>query len=130
MGKKPLPRETPPAPPALPKAAEPKAADRPPLSPAPHPLTPDPGSRLLPEHRAVYEEQPKTAAAVKPAPQAAAEVAPQKSAAPWLPLTCTLFGLFASLGANVFLGWIAWDARQRLRRTHRDKSLLATEARQ
>jgi hypothetical protein len=36
-------------------------------------------------------------------------------AKPWLPLTCTLFGLFASLGGNVFLGWIVWDLRTRFR---------------
>ena len=46
----------------------------------------------------------------KPAPPPAAPVEPAK---PWLPLTLTLLGLFASLGANVFLGWIAWGFRQR-----------------
>lgn len=29
---------------------------------------------------------------------------------PWLPLTLALLGLFASLGGNLYLGWIAWDA--------------------
>jgi len=37
-------------------------------------------------------------------------------AKPWLPLTVTLFGLFASLGANVYLAWIAWEFRQRAKR--------------
>ena len=32
---------------------------------------------------------------------------------PSLPLTLTILGLFASLGANVFLGWIAWGFRRR-----------------
>jgi hypothetical protein len=125
VGKKPLPRETPPAAPKLPA---PKAAEPPPLSPAPHALTPDPGSRMLPEHMAAYDEPPHSAAAASPPPKAAAaaSVSPDRPAAPWLPLTFTLFGLFASLGANVFLGWIAWDARERLRTAHREKPLAGT----
>ena len=39
--------------------------------------------------------------------------APVEPAKPWLPLTLTILGLFASLGANVFLGWIAWGFRRR-----------------
>ena len=35
---------------------------------------------------------------------------------PWLWLTATLMGLFASLGSNVYLGWIALDLRRRCRR--------------
>ena len=35
---------------------------------------------------------------------------PQK---PWLPLTLTMIGLFASIGVNVFLGWIAFDCQRR-----------------
>jgi hypothetical protein len=120
VGKKVLPRETPPAPPATTKTAEPKSADRPPPSPPPHALTPDPGSRSLPEHTAAYEEQPKAAAVAKPPAKAAADVPPAKPAAPWLPLTCTLLGLFTSLGVNLFLGWIAWDARHRLWKTRRE----------
>ena len=49
------------------------------------------------DHR---ESQPKTTS----------EVQPEKPATPWL---LTLLGLFASLGVNGYLGWIAWDARQR-----------------
>jgi len=41
---------------------------------------------------------------------------PPLPAKPWLPLTVTLFGLFASLGANVYLAWIAWEFRQRAKR--------------
>jgi hypothetical protein len=51
---------------------------------------------------------PIKAAPVKPAP-----VEPIPSAKPWLPLTLTLLGLFASLGANAFLAWIAWGFRRR-----------------
>jgi hypothetical protein len=32
---------------------------------------------------------------------------------PWLPLTLAMLALFASLGGNVFLGWIAWDSYNR-----------------
>lgn len=34
---------------------------------------------------------------------------------PWLPLTFTALALFASIGANVFLGWIAWESRRQCR---------------
>ena len=58
---------------------------------------------------------PREAPPPKPAPPPAAPVtpAPIEPAKPWLPLTLTLLGLFASLGANAFLGWIAWGFRQR-----------------
>ncbi len=38
------------------------------------------------------------------------EAAPTK---PWLPFTLALLALFASLGGNVFLGWIAWESYTR-----------------
>ena len=34
---------------------------------------------------------------------------------PWLPFTLTLCALFASLGGNLYLGWITWDIRNRFR---------------
>jgi hypothetical protein len=40
----------------------------------------------------------------------------EPAAKPWLWLTVTLMGLFASLGSNLFLGWIALDLRRRCRR--------------
>ncbi|MEX2558613.1 MAG: hypothetical protein WD403_01810 [Pirellulales bacterium] len=43
---------------------------------------------------------------------AAGNLAGQK---PWLPLSLTLLGLFASLGANVYLVWIAAGLRRRYR---------------
>jgi len=50
-----------------------------------------------------------------PAPEKAEqeEVAGAEKPKPWMPLLATLFGLFASLGANVFLGWMAVDFRSR-----------------
>jgi hypothetical protein len=41
---------------------------------------------------------------------------PRPTAAPakktWLPLVWALTGLFVSMGANIYLGWIAWDSRR------------------
>jgi hypothetical protein len=83
-----LPRETPAAPSPPPKPAERK---EPPV------------------------DQLGTAASGKTPPSTTAEVQPEQPAKPWLPLTFTLLGLFASLGTNVYLGWIAWDSGQRWR---------------
>ena len=47
----------------------------------------------------------------KAAPVEAVEAPkPAQASTPW---TVTILGLFASLGANVFLGWIAWGFRRR-----------------
>lgn len=35
---------------------------------------------------------------------------------PWLPLMASLIGLFASLGGNLYLGWIAFESHVRYRR--------------
>jgi hypothetical protein len=40
---------------------------------------------------------------------------PPEPTRPWLPMTLTLFGLFASLGANAFLGWVSLGLRRRCR---------------
>jgi hypothetical protein len=53
---------------------------------------------------------PQPAAPAKPAP-----VEPTPPAQPSPPWTLTILGLFASLGANVFLGWITWGLRRRCR---------------
>ncbi len=109
VGAKPLPRETPP------KTTAPKTPDRKESQPtAPHALPPDPGGKPLSERPAIFVEPQDTAAAGKPQPNPAPEAQSEKPATPWLPLTFTLFGLFASLGANVYLGWIVRDCRQRL----------------
>ena len=76
---------------------------------------PSSAGKPLPERPAVFVEPEHTAAVAKPQPKPTAEVPPEQPARPWLPLSFALFGLFASLGANVFLGWIAWDSRQRYR---------------
>jgi hypothetical protein len=38
---------------------------------------------------------------------------PEAPAKPWFPLTLALLALFASIGANVFLGWIVCGLRKR-----------------
>jgi hypothetical protein len=124
VGAKKLPRETPPpvASP-IPKLMEPK-----PIEPnearltAPYALPPNPGVKRLAEQPAHFMEPPSTAAAAKPQPKPTSETQSEQPQKPWLPLTFTLLGLFASLGANVFLGWIAWESRQR----YRAKSVAAS----
>jgi hypothetical protein len=51
---------------------------------------------------------PPVAAPAKPAP-----VEPAQPSQPPLSWTLTILGLFASLGGNAFLGWIAWGLRRR-----------------
>jgi hypothetical protein len=109
VGAKQLARETPPAQFPVPKLPEPK--EPPPV--APFPLTPDPGGKPIAERPAACVES--VGATNKPEPKTPAEVQSDQPTKPWLPLTFTLFGLFASLGANVYLGWIAWELRQRFR---------------
>jgi hypothetical protein len=38
---------------------------------------------------------------------------PTPSTRPWLPFMVTVLALFASVGLNVYLGWIAWDTYSR-----------------
>ena len=56
-------------------------------------------------------ETPLPKPAVPPAKTVPVE--PPRPAQSSLPLTLTILGLFASLGTNVFLGWIAWGFRRR-----------------
>jgi hypothetical protein len=67
--------------------------------PTPKKLTPDPLVKPLPERPAVF---------VDPAGQTSPPTS-DIAVKPWLPLTLALLGLFASLGTNIYLGWIAWD---------------------
>jgi hypothetical protein len=66
-----------------------------------------------------YVNQPKKPAAPAtdetPKPKVE-ETVSEKPARPWFPLIITLFGLFASVGANVFLGWVAIDFHRRYRK--------------
>ena len=115
VGKAKLPRDTPPPAPApAPKPAEPKGFEPKASQPAaPYPLPTDPGGKPLAERPIHFMEHESTAATEKSPPKAAVDVEPETPGKPWLPLTFALFGLFASLGANVYLVWIAWDFRRR-----------------
>jgi hypothetical protein len=73
-----------------------------------------PNAKPLSGERASFEE-PAKPATDNPQSKPAAKPAPQEPAKPWLPLTLTLFGLFGSVGANAYLGWIVLELRQRCR---------------
>ena len=115
VGKKVLPRETPPPAAPTPKAAGSKPSDPTELkTEAPGTLPPDSGEAAILEHPAVFMESDTAASSGKPSenqPKTPAE----QPAKPWMAMTVTLLGLFASVGANVFLGWIAWDSRRQFR---------------
>jgi hypothetical protein len=114
-----LPRETPPAPSQPTTPVRPNVPDRKESQlAAPRTLTPDPAGKPLSELPAIFVEQPGTTPAAKSQSQPSAETQPETPPKPWLPLTVTLLGLFASLGTNVYLGWIAWDSRHRYRAEH------------
>jgi hypothetical protein len=71
---------------------------------------------MQPEPLKTREAPAKAEATAQPQPAAvdstAAASDPPRS---WTLLTLVLFALFASLGGNVYLGWIAWDAYKRYR---------------
>jgi hypothetical protein len=60
---------------------------------------------------------PKDAASQKPTidEKTAQELAQAEAAKPWMPLVLTSFALFASLAANMYLGWIAVGIYRRYR---------------
>ena len=106
VGKQPLPRETPPNQPDLQKP--------PPTPPTPERLPTGTAGKSIPGRTVSHEESDK--AATEPSPsEPSSEALPPEPAKPWLPLTFTLLALFASFGLNLFLGWIAWDSRKRVR---------------
>ena len=67
-----------------------------------------------PEHAAEAQRQPDADPASMSVgddavpPASAAEPRVQEEDKPWLPLTLATLCLFASLGGNIYLGWIAW----------------------
>jgi hypothetical protein len=118
VGKNPLPRETPLAPPPA-KTAELKLSAPQEVKPeAPRSLPADSGGAARLGQPTSYVEP----GAIRPADKAAerstektVETQPEQPAKPWMALYGTLLGLFASIGANVFLGWIAWDSWRQCR---------------
>ena len=67
--------------------------------------------------------KPNAPVPTAPSPTATSTSSPEPSR-PWLPLTLTLFILFASIGGNIFLGWVAHDARSRYGSLLRESSGL------
>ena len=118
-----LPREDPPE---LVESAEPTEAapgeftSGRPIDPflgsgAPQPLTPEPGTKPLPEIPAVFSEDSVAETGPRSTQADLEESLDQGSSEPWLPLTITLAALFGAIGGMLYLGWIAWDYRSRYR---------------
>ena len=84
----------------------------------PKALSPDPAGKPLPESPALFVEQQDVTADAQPQPETTQEEPSEETARPWLPLTLTLFGLFTSVGVNIFLGWVAWDFHRRYHAEH------------
>ncbi len=85
-----------------------------PKLPPPLTLPSDPGGKPIVERSAMHTEPFHATTETKPSPKNTSESQPQEPAKPWLPLTFALLGLFASIGANIFLGWVVWDSRQQM----------------
>ena len=81
---------------------------------APAPLPSNPASRPLTGQSAVFNEPAPAESTGREIVKSVAATSPEPSK-PWLPLWLTAVALFASLGANVYLGWIAVDVRRRWR---------------
>jgi hypothetical protein len=120
VGNKTLPRD-PPAPPATPKPPD-KVADLRLPDPkeieggAPQSLPAETGAAARLARPTQYVEPGGTPSADKAAGKVA-ETQPEQPEKPWMALWGALLGLFASIGVNIFLGWIAWDCRRELLRT-------------
>jgi hypothetical protein len=101
VGRQPLPRKL---------AAAPEG-----LSGNPSLLPPDLPGKPIAEHKVTFAEQP--VAAANPATEPAEEQPPHKEEPPrsWTLLTVVALLLFASLGGNLYLGWIVRDVHQRYR---------------
>jgi hypothetical protein len=88
----------------------PPETDIPKAAASPSPLQPDPqAAELTGAQVAIPAQDPS--ASDQPAATSGSE-----PAKPWLPLTMTIVGLFASIGGNLYLGWVAWDARHHYRK--------------
>ncbi len=95
---------------------------------APAALPPNPASKPLAEHSVAYVAPPPGGNSAVAMGKGTGEgdspifvgrklgQSPGSSATkPWLPLWLAMVTLFASLGGNIFLAWITWDARNRYR---------------
>ena len=70
-----------------------------------------------PLKNATYESPPETVHAKKPASGPSASGADAEPSRPWFAFVTAMVFLCCSLGANIYLGWAAWDARSRYRST-------------
>lgn len=66
---------------------------------------------------ATYESPPETVHTKKPPSGPAASGADAEPGRPWFAFVTAMVFLCCSLGANIYLGWAAWDARSRYRST-------------
>ena len=91
--------------------------------PGPLLLPPEHTSRPIAERRTTFVQpepvktreappKPEAKTAREPQPEVVEPAEPPRS---WTLLTLVLLALFASLGGNIYLGWIAWDAYKRYR---------------
>ena len=113
VGSKKLPRDKP----AASRTTAPQKIAANEVSPpaAPQRLAPDPTVKPLRGQPATFVEPSSASPADKPPTQTTVVATPEQPPKPWVPLTFALLGLFASLGGNLYLGWIAWDTRKRCR---------------
>jgi hypothetical protein len=107
VGKGKLRRDAPLAKPAAVKNTNPETlvAEE---SPPPQKLAPNPAQKPMPGQQAVYEESANK-------PSSPATTVPAEPSKPWLLMT---LAFFTSIGANLYLGWVAWEARRRCRTVH------------
>jgi hypothetical protein len=117
---------------------QPLARELPPASdagvPGPLLLPPEHTSRPIAERRTTFvQPEPVKTRETPPKPEAkpAAErpptpAEPDEPPRSWTLLTLVLLALFASLGGNIYLGWIAWDAYKRYRALLRQSPSPAT----
>lgn len=108
VGNRTLPREEPATEIETPSLPDPRGQP----TTTPFALPADPTGKPITEQPAAIAE-PAEKTDTKPEPKTATDVQPEQPAKPWLPLMLTILGLFASIGANVYLGWIVWELRQR-----------------
>ncbi len=101
---------------SLPPLGQPEA--QPPTTP--ERIHPAPDSTPIDAQAAGYLEQssatPQTESKSPSEQQAVRRESPQETPEkPWTSLIVTMFTLFGSLGANLYLGWITWNTRSRYR---------------
>jgi hypothetical protein len=80
---------------------------------APQTLPPQPAGKPISAESTTFLAQSGTSQQPPVKPTAAQPPRQETSARPWMPLILLALALFASLGGNVYLGWVAWEVRKR-----------------